>query len=60
MSTGKPRRIHQTHVKTIIDTPPLTDGTGKELRMLHDVVQQHLRALKAMGNEPSSPCYCCA
>ena len=51
----RPRLIHQTHVKMIIDAPPLKDGTGKELRKLHDVVQQHLRALKAMGYEPSSP-----
>ena len=29
------------------------EGTGKELRWLHDTLQQHLRVLKAMGQEPS-------
>ena len=38
-----PRLIHQTHVRTILESPPLKEGSGKEL---HDVVQQHLRALK--------------
>jgi hypothetical protein len=32
----------------------LKDGTGKELRHLHDTVLQHLRALKTLGHEPSS------
>ena len=31
---------------------PLKDGNGKELRRLHDVLQQHLRALKSMDHEP--------
>ena len=51
----RPRLIHRTHVQTIVETPQLKDGTGKELRRLHDKVQQHLRALKAMGSEPSGP-----
>lgn len=51
----RPRLIHQAHVKTILDTPPLKEGTGKEIRKLHDTVLQHLRALKAMGYEPSGP-----
>ena len=33
----------------------LKDGNGKEVRHLYDTVQQHLRALKALGNEPSGP-----
>ena len=49
----RPRLIHQTHVRMILEASPLTEGTGKELRRLHDVVQQHLRALKAMDLEPS-------
>jgi hypothetical protein len=49
----RPRVIHQTHVKMIIDAPPVRDGNGKELRRLHDVIQQHIRALKAMEQEPS-------
>ena len=39
-----PRLIHQTHVRNISGVPNLK---GKELRRLH------LRALKAMGHEPS-------
>ena len=37
----------------ILEVLPFRDGNGKELRRLHDVVQQHLRALKAMEYEPS-------
>ena len=51
----RPRLIHQTHVKMILDAPSLKDGNGRELRRLHDTVQQHLRALKAMHYEPSGP-----
>ena len=49
----RPHLVHQTHVRMILEVPPLRDGNGKELRRLHDVVQQHLRALKAMEYEPS-------
>lgn len=49
-----PRFIHQTHMRRILETPALKEGTGKELRRLHDVVLQHLRALKGMKYEPSS------
>ena len=44
---------HQTHVRMIIEATPHRDGTGKELRRLYDVVQQHLQALKAMKYQPS-------
>lgn len=27
-----PRLIQRAHVRTILDTPPLKDGSGKELR----------------------------
>lgn len=33
----RPRLIHQAHVKTILDIPPLKTGSGKELRNLHDM-----------------------
>ena len=39
----------------ILETAPLKEGTGRELRRLYDTVQQHLRALKAMDYEPSGP-----
>ena len=31
------------------------DGDGRELRHLHDVVNQHLQALRSMDFEPSGP-----
>ena len=39
----------------ILEASALKDCSGKELRRLHDLVQQHLRALKAMEYEPSGP-----
>ena len=47
----KPRLLHQAHVRAIIEAPGPKEGNGKELRRLHDVCSQHLRALKAMGYE---------
>ena len=35
----------------IIDTPALKEGNEKELRRLHDNIQQHVRALKTLGCE---------
>lgn len=51
----RPRLIHQAHVRMILEAPYVKDGSGKELCCLHDAVLQHLRALKAMGHEPSGP-----
>ena len=50
---SRPQLIHQTHIRKIYEVPSLREGTGKELRRLHDTIQQHLRALKVMGQEPS-------
>ena len=44
------RLIHQAHVKAILEAAPLKEGRGKEVCRLHDYLQQHLRALKAMGH----------
>ena len=44
----RPRLIHQAHVRAILDLAPLKDGNGKEVRKLHDVINQNARALKAM------------
>ena len=49
------RLIHRTHVRMIMVAPPPRDGSGKELRRLHDTIQQHLHAKKAMDCEPSGP-----
>ena len=35
---NRPRLIHQTHVRMILDVPSLRDGTGRELRRLHNTV----------------------
>ena len=51
----RPRLIHRAHVRMIVDAPSLKDGSGKELRRLHDTLQQHLRALKSMKLVPLSP-----
>ena len=51
---NRPRLIHRSHVRKIVEAASLKDGSGKELRRLHDVIQQHLRALKSMGLEPDS------
>ena len=51
----RPRLIHQAHVRVVLDAPSLKDGNGKELRRLHDAINQHLRALMAMDYEPSGP-----
>ena len=47
----RPRLIHRSHVQIIVDTPPVKESSGKELRRLHDNVQQHIRALKTLGCE---------
>ncbi len=49
---NRPRLLHQAHVRAIIDSPSLKDGAGRELRRLHDTLNQHLRALKAMKYDP--------
>ena len=47
-----PHLLHHAHVRKIVEAPSLKDGSGKELRRLHDTIQQHLRALKAIDAEP--------
>ena len=47
----RPRLIHREHTRANLDTPTLKEGNGKEVRRLHDIVTQHLRALAAMKKE---------
>ena len=47
----RPRLIHQAHVRAILEAPSMKSGSGQELRHLHDVVKQHMRALKAMKSD---------
>ena len=51
----KPHLLHRIHVRTIMCVPILKDGSGKELCPLHDNLNQHLQALRAMKYEPSGP-----
>ena len=44
----------QSHVKAILEVPTLKKGNGKEVRKLHDTLQQHLHALDA--SESSQLC----
>ena len=44
----RPRLIHQAHVRAVIEAPHLKEGSGKELRHLHDVINQHMRAITTM------------
>ena len=48
----RPRLIHQAHIRAVIEAPPLRDGTGKELRHVHDVINHHtcMRAITAMAD----------
>ena len=39
----------------ILEVSPLKDGSGKELRCLHDTIQHHFRAVREMYHEPSGP-----
>ena len=43
------RLIHQAHICTVLEAPSLRNGNGQELRHLHDVIKQHMRALEAMN-----------
>ncbi len=47
------REQFQAHVSVILDAPNLKEGSGRELRHLHDTVNQHLHTLKSMDYEPS-------
>lgn len=53
--SDRPCLIHQAHVRMIVDAPPLKDKSRKELRRLHNVVQQHLRVLRSLGHNPPGP-----
>ena len=39
----------------IMEATALKDGSGCELHCLHDTVQHHIQALKAMGHDYSGP-----
>ena len=47
--------MHQAQVRAIVEAASLKEGNAMGLRLLHDVVNQHLQALKAMDYDPSGP-----
>jgi len=47
----KPRFIHQSHVSAIVEASSIKTGSAKELRLLHDVVNQHVRSLRAIKGD---------
>ena len=47
----RPRVLHQAHVRKIQEATPLKTGSGPELRRLHDLLVQHVRALKTLEQD---------
>ena len=47
----KPRFIHQSHVKAIVEAPTVKSGNAKELRLLHDTVNQHVHSLRTIKGD---------
>ena len=47
----RPRIPDQVHIRKIQEATPLKTGNGPELRQLHDLLVQHIRALKALGQD---------
>ena len=45
------RIIHKTHVKALVEAPNIKTGSGKELRLLHDVVSRHVRSLRTIKGD---------
>ena len=48
----QPRAVHEAYVKVIVEYSKMKDGTGNELRKLHDTMLQNLRALSTLGQPP--------
>ena len=47
----RPRILHQAHVRKIQETTRLKTGSGQELYRLHDLLFQHTKALKTLGQD---------
>ena len=48
---NKPRFIHQNHVRAIVEACVVKSGNAKELRLLHDVVNQNVRSLRTIKRD---------
>ena len=47
----RPLLVHQAHIRAILNIPSLRDGSGQELRLFHDLANQHLRPLKVAKHD---------
>ncbi|KRX81644.1 hypothetical protein T06_8205, partial [Trichinella sp. T6] len=52
---GRRDLIIQTHIRKLLDTTPCNDASLKASRKFYDEIVLHIRALEALGKNPSSP-----
>ena len=45
---NKPMFIHQSHLGEIMEAPLIKAGSTNELRLFHDIVNQHLSSVRTM------------
>ena len=45
---NRPYLLHEAHTCAIVEVPSMKDGNAKKLHRLHDLLIQHLQALKVM------------
>ncbi|KRZ77869.1 hypothetical protein T10_10374 [Trichinella papuae] len=53
--SGRKDLIIQTHIRKLLDATPCNDASLKMSRKFYDEVDLHIRALEALGKNPSSP-----
>ncbi|KRX33666.1 hypothetical protein T05_16002, partial [Trichinella murrelli] len=52
---GRRDLIIKTHIRKLLDTTPCNDASLKTSRKFYDEIVLHIRALEALGKNPSSP-----
>ncbi|KRZ47850.1 Transposon Tf2-6 polyprotein, partial [Trichinella nativa] len=52
---GRRDLIIQTHIRKLLDTTPCNDASLKTSRKFYDEIVLHIRALEALGKNPSCP-----
>ncbi|KRY07195.1 hypothetical protein T12_10619, partial [Trichinella patagoniensis] len=52
---GRRDLVIQTHIRKLLDTTPCNDASLKTSRKFYDEIVLHIRALEALGKNPSSP-----
>ena len=48
---NKPRIVHQSHVKALVEAPIIRTGSGRELQQLHNVVSCHVRSRRTFQGD---------